>query len=192
MKIAVGQLRSVIKEEISRVLSEADAPQFSGIAGSWFGLMKRSSNDPELLQSLADAWDAMSAAGVVSPADVRDVSDKVAERFGLSSNAISFHLRKNPSASGVSGQDLLKAAQMAGTTEKARQEASMAKSATEREAIAAAKDQLGIDLATMSFIAQQSDDPGAYRREMSQHDALKSKIIAAWDPVLKKFDKSKL
>jgi len=109
MKITIKQLRKVIKEEVSRILTEADAPNFSGVAGKWFSLMSRYSNDPEFVGELANAWDAMSAAGEVPPIDVRAVSEKIADDFALAPSAISFHLRKNPSATGVTGQELLDA-----------------------------------------------------------------------------------
>jgi hypothetical protein len=192
MKITVRQLRKVIKEEVSRVLTEADKPQFSGVAGDWLGLMKKNSTDPGMLQDLAGAWDAMVAAGTVDPKDIKSVSARIGDEFGLSPQAISFHLRKNPSATGAAGQGLLDAAQAHATEQEAGKAASAAKSAVESEALAAAQTQLGIDFPGMYLAAQHADDPGAYRKDMKDYEDLKNKVIQAWDPATKKFDKQKL
>lgn len=116
MKIAVSQLRRIIKEEVKRSLHEATLNDIKSknASSSWFRLMLRGS--AEELNAMADAWDEMVEQGVqnADPMQVKKLASVIASKHGFSPEAVSFHLRKilsQPSDyTGMQGADLLKAA----------------------------------------------------------------------------------
>ena len=116
MKIKLGTLRKIIKEEVSKMLVETvtvDQLKSKPVCSSWLKQVTKSG----AAEDHAAAWDDMVAAVTAGVQSVRGTSDQIAGAYGLDPLMVSFHLRqliKDPDvASGAcpSGADFLAAAE---------------------------------------------------------------------------------
>jgi hypothetical protein len=117
MKIKLETLRKIIKEEVSKALSEAvsvEQLKSKPVCSSW---LKQVMKAGSAASDVAAAWDDMVSAASAGVGSVREESDRIAASYGIDPMAVSFHLRqllKDPdvkSGACPSGDDFLAAAQ---------------------------------------------------------------------------------
>ena len=114
MKITVGQLRKIIKEEVSRHINETvslETIKSRPASSSWFGVMSRDS-DPS---DLAAAWDDMVNAIAEGQTASKETAEKIASKYDIDWRGVRFHLAKLMNDPGVksgscpTGKDMLDA-----------------------------------------------------------------------------------
>jgi len=208
MKITVSQLRKVIKEEISRVLSEDVNPRLTKLASgngesiALRNLVKKMVDDPVAAQQLADDWDQycsvaqdivvpVQPGGGVRSSDRNAAFVDAAEKAGLMDADATYYIATaydsiRSRETLLTGQDLLTAADIANKNKEERLAASKNKS----DALKAAKE-AGVDLDNM-YMSAQAAPYGSWRSEMSSYEKAKERIYKAWDPVAKKLDMEQL
>jgi len=94
MKIKLETLRKIIKEEVSKVLTETvsvDQLKSKPVCSSW---LKQVMKAGPAASGLAAAWDEMVAAAATGVTSVRSESDRIADTHGVDPMAVSFHLRQ--------------------------------------------------------------------------------------------------
>lgn len=94
MKIKLETLRKIIKEEVSKILTETvsiDQIKSKPVCSSW---LKQVMKAGPAAGDLAAAWDEMVTAAAAGVASVRSESDRIADAHGVDPMAVSFHLRQ--------------------------------------------------------------------------------------------------
>lgn len=218
MKITVGQLRRVIKEEISRVMGEAEeAPMkkaLSSVAEAWMNQYNPKFATEASLNAMAQAWDAMvavrpSLGKLEKPEEMdmdklRDAAKRIAGTAGKEWTTVQFHLRKiSETGDTTTGADLLAVAKDIKSKKDARDAESARQAAIQQDAISAfenAKDEEGNPLFDLSFLASDymaaeaapyQIDPGRkITRWEAELAAAKASTNQLYDQIYKAWDPS--